>query len=81
MIDTTSATWQTVATWLEAEIRIAREKNDTHMPDEQTIALRTRIQVLKDLQLLPARIQRAAAARDAAQASYQAPTFMNERDY
>jgi hypothetical protein len=81
MIDTTSATWKTVAAWLEAELAVAREKNDMHMPDEHTIALRARIQVLKDLQQLPGRIQRAADARAAAQASYQAPTFMNERDY
>lgn len=81
MIDTQSTTWSTVAAWLDDEIRSARETNDRPLPLEETIALRARIAVLKDLRELPDRIAAANAARDAAAGQYQAPTFSTPADY
>ena len=53
-LDPYSDTWSFVSTWAEAQLKAAREQNDsTRLTDAQTHVLRGKIKVLKELLALP----------------------------
>jgi len=54
-------TWVAIKRHLDEELQKLRVKNDTQMPESETVALRARIAAVKDLLLLPTKLAATAA--------------------